>query len=96
MFDTIVTIFIHLVQEVVAPPELPVDVPEAELVVPPRPSEVLARLAEVSPPLDHLQQRRRLMEQSTVSFNTVAVSGVDIFQSKSCPIKRSAWYGHSS
>ena len=83
-------------QEVVAPPELPVDVPEAELVVPPRPSEVLARLAEVSPPLDHLQQRRRLMEQSTVSFNTVAVSGVDILRSKSCPIKRSAWYGHSS
>ena len=74
MFDTIVTIFIHLVQEVVAPPELPVDVPEAELVVPPRPSEVLARLAEVSPPLDHLQQRRRLMEQSTVSFNTGTVS----------------------
>ena len=73
MFDTIVTICIHLVQEVVAPPELPVDVPEAELVVPPRPSEVLARLAEVSPPLDHLQQRRRLMEQSTVSFNTVSV-----------------------
>ena len=61
-------------QEVVAPPELPVDVPEAELVVPPRPSEVLARLAEVSPPLDHLQQRRRLMEQSTVSFNTDTVS----------------------
>ena len=47
-------------QEVVAPPELPVDVPEAELVVPPRPSEVLARLAEVSPPLDHLQQQSPL------------------------------------
>ena len=54
-------------QEVVAPPELPVDVPEAELVVPPRPSEVLARLAEVSPPLDHLQQLRRLMEQSPLT-----------------------------
>ena len=74
-------------QEVVAPPELPVDVPEAELVVPPRPSEVLARLAEVSPPLDHLQQQSPL---------TPSVSGVDILRSKSCPIKRSAWYGHSS
>ena len=76
-------------QEVVAPPELPVDVPEAELVVPPRPSEVLARLAEVSPPLDHLQQQSPLTP-------TPSVSGVDILRSKSCPIKRSAWYGHSS
>ena len=76
-------------QEVVAPPELPVDVPEAELVVPPRPSEVLARLAEVSPPLDHLQQQSPLTP-------TPSVSGVDILRSKSCPIKRSAWYRHSS
>ena len=76
-------------QEVVAPPELPVDVPEAELVVPPRPSEVLARLAEVSPPLDHLQQQSPLTPAPSVS-------GVDILRSKSCPIKRSAWYGHSS
>ena len=83
-------------QEVVAPPELPVDVPEAELVVPPRPSEVLARLAEVSPPLDHLQQRRRLMEQSPFLTPAPSMSGVNILRSKSCPIKRSAWYGHSS
>ena len=80
-------------EEVVAPPELPVDVPEAVLVVPPRPGEVLPRLAEVSPPLDHLRQLRRFMEQSPL---TPSVSGVDILQSKSCPIKRLAWYGHSS
>ena len=82
-------------EEVVAPPELPVDVPEAVLVIPPRPGEVLPRLAEVSPPLDNLKQLRRFMEQSPLTL-TPSVSGVNILRSKSCPIKRLAWYGHSS